>query len=523
MDEAVEPVTPLYVHQVALTTINVPDSGDGSPSLFPVVGVWADLSPMQASGFSLAHDADRTLPVVVITDSVLDATNPAVMNIVVAQAHDGPGLHDDDDQMAVAPFGPHWSLRVPTTWVAMATVVMGTPLQMRMVLIDGPPPLTPEHHILTLADAGPVVVPSMGGVQTTLTQVMGAEWSVPIPVHVEHSHAAPEINLMRDQLWATIAGVALGQTRALNKVESFAEWVATLNSGDAEEQAKYDSAMQAAEWIAESSLSEPLPRDSNGHVVWPAAMASLVDKIESSIDETTLTSLDEGLAFEDAVEAFGLKSAMTALCVTAAVKANTATTSGHATPADEKLTPAYLLGMWLDEQSDDPWWATRATHHLLLHHDTDVLVNLLSCNPGSDSLAQGHGPLTMRLFHVVTEALSSLGLSPDQFAEHVRGLDLTPAGFDDTVYVSTRLLAVCAEEAHTDNDQCPGCVAVESIVSETSDQYRLVQAAVGALPVLADLSAQLNGLQVGDEDWKSHREGFLMHWMEHTAIHPVND
>lgn len=527
MDESVEPVVPLFVHQAALTSLDVAHR-DEDVSLVPVLGVWADLSPMLAAGtIDEVRENERMMPVLVITDSVLDPTNPAIVNLVVSAARNAPADLPDraadsgtDDGVTVTAFGPHWSVRVPTSWVGLLTAIMGTPVQVRMVLIDGMPPAVPEHAVVTLPQCAAIILPTPAGVHDTLTEAMGAEWASPVAtVSDHHLHGAPPPNVMREQLWAITSGIALGQEHALNRAETFAQWVAVLAAGDAEDRAKHDALVEAAAWAYESAMCEAVPRAPDGSVAWPPTMTPLVAKVAELTDETAFTSYEDGLFFEDAVDVFGMESALMALCVNLAAKAAWVA----AEPSDPgsmstALSSSYLLGMWMDPASDDPWWATRATHALLLHHDTEVLVDLLTCNPSDVSRNEPHGPLTFRYLHVVTEALASLDLDPSGLVGLLGRLDVIPPRFNDMVHVATRLLGACTEEVGPGDEQCPGCVAVNVLVAETSDQQRLIAAAAGLLPLLADLDAQQAALPVGDEEWRDHRAAFLMHWLDHTAF-----
>lgn len=522
MDEAVDPVVPLTVHEVALTTINVP-TDDGALCLYPVIGVWADLLPVRDSGAVVETGSDRVLPVLVVTDSVLDATDPSQMTVLISQVPVEAAAADDlDPDAEVSSFGPHWSLRLPTSWVGMALVVTGTPLQMRVLLVDGAPPLEPQTHVLTLEEVTAVVIPTVSGVAATLSPVMGPEWSAPVPISIAHVHQPSGPNLMRDQLWSLVAGMALGQERAWNRLLSFVEVAARMeHAADTSEQVRLAAITEAADWLSESCQLVPLPRTEDGQVRWPAPLVPLVEKFVECLDVDAFDALDRGVPFAVAAPEHGIATALVALSVLVAAKADGATDPTLTIDADfTRFTPAYLLGVWLDEDTDAPWWASRATHHLLLHHDTEVLVNLLSCAP--EESQYGHGPMAVRLLHVLTEALAALDLDAETFAQKVTALDVVPPGVSDILHVCRRLLTTCAEVVNADADECPGCVAVEELVEGIEDQQRLLRAAVGTLPVLADLTADLDGLVVGEPDWLTHRENFLMHWLNHTAFHPLD-
>jgi hypothetical protein len=520
------PVVPLTVHAVSTTALNV-DTG-GGPSLYPVIGVWADLSPLREAGVEFNSGRPNSLPVLVITDSVLNSTNPALMTVVLARADDG-NVAEADDPFAMHAFGPHWSAQVPTAWVSMATVVMGTSIQMRMILIDGAPPVDPSAHLLATDDDAFVILPTPGAVRDSLSKAMGSEWSVPLG---DDRSADPDsdANVMRDMVWSNVAGIALGQDRAWNRTLNFAETAEGFADGNEADQQNLEATLEALSWALEASHSLPLPRDEDDEVAWPAPLRGLGQRFEDATDPVVVDGLDQGVPVGSAVSSWGTQAVLIAGAQVLAARAlrepeplRVADADGPREENSHRYEPqrstSHTLALWFDEECDLPVWATRATHHLLVGHDSEVLVDFLVGDP--DEALCGHGEYTLRTFHALAQALETLDLDVSGFAGRVERLAFTPPHLSDIVFACDAVLEAQARAAAS--GECVGCAGVEALLEVPMEANRAVGAVVAALPFVADLSADLHGLEVGDDEWVTYREEFLGHFLEHTAYSAERD
>ena len=546
------PVVPLMVHRVALTQVNVPST---SPvNLYPVVGVWGDLTPLvNALG---SPQSDDSLPVVLVTDVVLDAANPALCTLLLSQARtvnpadmdtDGvlPSVVDGPDGPAL-PVGETWTLQIPTAWLGMVHAVSDTPLQLRILLFDGFPPAYPETCMHQLTDATAVVLTTMKGVHEVLSTVMQPEWVHPMHVHrqSDDGDGLASSNTGRDLLWVTVAGLALGQDHAVNKALALADTVdhATRSpvpdapSGpgvgvdvasqfvwveDTELVPGLEVLVEVCEWALESSDAYELPRDEAGKVVWPTQLEPYRDKIDTTLNLATVDAFEEGHTFEDVMNVYGARDALFAFMMVLAGRALEAVKEPDIIEDGFRYTTSYLLGVWLDEDTETPWWATRATENLLMYHDTLVLKNLLDAAPIMDGEMAGQSVMMFRLLHVVTEALASLSITEDTFTRMANELDVKPSRFNDIMYVSSALMSHAGHAVMSERDECPGCYAVEQMVLETTDQKRLRATAAEMLPMLADVAASVENTVVGDPAWVQFRDLFLTQWLARTSFVPV--
>lgn len=524
MDEDVTPPR-LHVHQVSLSSINAPQD-DEALRLFPVVTVWANLAPLRSAGVEWSEDSPR-IQVLFVVDAVLDARNPGVTNIVVAEAN--RHIHEDNtedgegvivvigDEASRDPEALAWEMRVPTAWLGCAMAMSYTPLRMRMVIVDGPPPFEPENHVIPVEKVAFTVVPVQETCGAELAQVMDPEWADPQTLGEENAvHTViPDRMLMRDMLWACMSGMALGQERAFHAAVTLAQHAeVAASSEDETTHAHFHDLLEAVSLLTDSVGGRNLLEDLHSSTGWPAPMSDLMPLVREHVDLDVFSAVDRGVPLDELFDRpEGIGAAMLALSVLGALSASV-TVAGVIDRSQFPMSVSYLTGTWLDDEGYEPWWAMRACMPALLHHDTEVLTDLLGSNPYGHPAEGDHGHLARRWLHVTTEALMDQELTADKLCEEARRSDVQPPGFDDVLFVARRLLENAME---TDSDECFGCYASASMIDEVSDQTRLLRSAAKVLPMLADLSAQRHDLAVGETEWLQHRQEFLMRWLDNTA------
>ena len=519
-------VLPLRVHRVALSSIEVPGE-TGTPSqLYPVIGVWADLSPLDAAGVPPCDPSDTHLPVLAVVAAIPDPSNPTMVDVIVSPMGN---VHHGDLQGDSAE-DPQWLLRVPATCVGLTTVLSESVLQVRMVLIDGLSPEFPEQDAVTFAQARAVIFPDPVVTSGALQHVMGQQWLRPVEIAPTLGPlTAPTADLMRDMVWTLAAGIALSQERTWNRAVTFCAWAGQFAETDPENPRRR-LAVSAQSLLTRSEGTSWFTPE--GQMSYPGPMAPLIGAIEDRVNPLAYAAIARRMRFEDIVELVGFSSALLAVIASAAAAALRAVEFPDGSfddhrPGEDERSASYLLAQWLGDPGAEPWWATRATTSLLLHHDTEILIDLLTpvswasaTNgvPVAGADDEAAPPLLFRWLHVLTEALVVSELSPAELVAALKRMDVVLPCLPDVEMVAVSLLT-----AHTTThaQECRECAAVHEVLATSPDLSRTIRAAVGALPVLADVQAITNGHAVGGEQWSVQRNQYVAHWLHQSALAPA--
>lgn len=508
----------LHVHKTALTSTTFVND-DGVTTVVPAVGVWADLGPLRAAGLRVNTFEDGMFPVMMIVSSSFHEF-PLTLDLLIAEVKDEP----EPDGLNVS-VGEPWLITVPTSWVGLVTALEATPLNAKMILVDGVPPVSPESTSLTVDHGGIVLIPTEGGVSATLRQAMAPQWTRPMGDQVTPDVVVDPISFLRNEFWSLSSGIAMGHEHALNKMFAFAEWLAvsaqasgpqvTLDGVGEVDVASVDAFAEIADRVALRSWHDYECRGEDETAKWPGPMAVLSERLEAPgpVFMDAVKAWDEpGVEFDDVARVFSVRDAVLSLAVAAARRAVVTAETERGCGVPDASTSTYVLGVWADADADVPSWAIRATADMLMHHDTSVLLDLLNCNPDNDG--NPHGVLATSYLHMLTAALGSEGMMPAEVVASVRGNDVVPANVEDLAYVANTLTSKMFEVVEdSDSDVCPACAAVEHLVESAQDQARLLVAATALLPVLADVHAAERGESVGDEHWLMHRQEFLAGWL----------
>lgn len=543
----------LTVHDLALTSLNAPGE-DGSTRLYPVMAVWADLSPITERGVQ-ADSVPHGFPVLHIVDSRIDLADPSQMGLLIGHAEPVEGDLDGSTTVEVVP--EHlWELTLPTTWVGLATALSQSDLNARVVLLDGLAPPDPARAIVAVWQPGFMLLPQPGGVSETLAAAMARQWIGPAHIHTlldaDRDDGLDHPDRMRDELWSIVAGVAMGSAAAGNRLIAFAGFVEQcLSSQDEDEAALAQRVIDRLGMFDVGQLLSIVREPATGEYLWPEPMQALGEtaiadgvfaRLEADFlnatssrdpsNETTAagafdvsrpdtdygedadeTDPDDALRVPDLLtshSAHDVVRACTLMVAAVAVRLSDAENAQH--PGEQWLTPAFLTGTWLGN-STPPWWTLVATHSMLMQYDTAILIDLLNANPHApDEPAAAQSTLARRFMHTLVKCMADLNLHAESAADTFKDLDMVVGDVEDLIYVAEELLGAAHAVAEDPaEDDCPSCVAVEHLIARTTDQARLVRTIAALFPLLADLSA--SGLVVGEGDWLEQRSEWSMRWL----------
>lgn len=528
----------LTVHRVALTSMAFPRT-EGEPTLFPVVAVWADLTPLLDAGLVLANDGisvpglrtidafrlpDRARIGLVLSpkataaelaDADLDEDLDEDLDGLAPDSASDPA--EDEQPLTVAevldPFYPRFNLILPTTTVALVTALSSMPVGFRLVLLHGEPPASPESLVLGVPDVAACVLLAE---ETTFAALEGQVpdlLAAPLPYEIE-SDDEDELTVhdsMRALVWSTIAGTALGEQVSYRRLLGFGQWAHDLATRPEIDTERLAGVLNNAATIQMLSMDAVVEEDATVDLtVLPAAMAALQASITADVSAAALNDLAQGLPFPDVAQAYGLHQTLPALGVLVAARA-------HAVVAEQAngVTVSWLVATWLDGESEYPLWTFPSCAPALAHHDVAVIGDLLATQPQGFA-AEEHGPLLGRYLHMLAEAVGLMDMDEATLESGLRGLDVTPQNLPDLIALATTMMWDGYAAAERADGTCPACAAIEGVMGGWEPQ-RLARAAATLLPCLADLDAADQGHPVGDEAWVAYRTEFLRDWLHEAA------
>lgn len=510
-------VTPLRVHRVALASM-VSATDDAPDRLLPVLAIWVDTAPLDAAGVGLPEPEAQRLPVLTVLHAHHEGDRAATIALVVAPLGSEPAT------FAGSGAGAGWLLRLPATHLGLVTALAQTELAVRMVLVSGPVPTDPEAAPIEFDQARAVIWPDESVVAGALRDHLPDEWVpalAPVPRLLDVGEAVEQtapMHLIRDQLWAAVAGLAQGHSHALGRTVSLAAW-ADSDEASSGNRTHRSEMVEVAQRLLTHSAADIWASHDPHH--FPATMTALVDDITERVPDLAWSAIARGLEFDELCELLDFQPALLAVCVAAAASAQ-GSVEHEVFP--EPASASHLLATWVDENTRpeydghtdvQPWWASRATQYLLLHHDNGVLVDLLTL-PGED---HDVSVLGWRWLHVLVEALAASEMTSAEFSAALPHLDILVPGLFEIEDLCTRLM-----DAHAflpRDEKCPACTVLEVVLPYFPDTDTLISSAVGALPVLADLQAELDHQDVGSEEWRIQRSQYLSHWLHRTAVLPL--
>lgn len=492
------------VHQVALTSVQIVSQNPSDEIMYAAIGVWADLSGLPDECLPWAQDGD--LPAVYVTDAYL-LPDRARLALCVAPAETFPRMAGEP-----VPDETPFTIIVPTTAVALATSLMMSPAHFPMILIDGPAPADPAFATIDPDTITAVIDLDPGLTHDALHDTVDPALHMPIPFPQQDQYAADLAapSTERDLLWMIVSGVAMGHTHALNRAISTGQFWQASEAGAPE---RHEAAIAAGTFLAEASMDAMAEYGAEVALnALPAPMVALAEQIGISVDTSALINLVDGVPFTRVCAEHGIAAAAPALAVVAAARAIAVAGEDMETGA----TPSWLLGSWLDDVNDEPFWATRPLVDLLSAYDTTVAADLLGVGP-SDAVAQ-EASLTLRYaVHGLVDAMLDMDATPTTIMDGLASNPVRPGNYADMALLASTLLTAGTDAAEDEEVGCAGCEAANTICDSGWNLKRLAAAASALLPALADLSAARHDHGVGEPDWVSHRTQFMGSLMDGVA------
>ena len=492
------------VHQVALTSVLISSQDPADEIMFAAIGVWADLSNLPDQCLPWAEEGD--LPAVYVTDAYLlpDRTRLALS---VAPAQTFPTMSDEP-----APDEAPFTIIVPTTAVALATSLMMSPARFVMMLMDGLPPADPAFATVDPDTITAVIDLDPGLTHDALCGTVDPALHMPIPFpqHDAHADALADPSTERDLLWMMVSGVAMGHTHALNRTLAMGMLWQAADGADPQ---RHEAAVAAGTFLAEASMDATAEYGALVNLnALPGAMGLLSEQIGTSVDTAALINLLDGVPFPRVCAEHGIAVALPALAVVAAARA----VAVSVIDVDLGGTASWLVGAWLDDVNDEPFWAVRPLVELLSAHDTTVASDLLGVGP-QGSNAKDASVTLQHTVHALADALLDMDVAPATVVHDLGANLVRSANFADMALLAETLLSTGTDAADDDEVDCAGCEAAQTVCDSGWDLKRLAAASAALLPALADLSAAKHEHAVGEPDWVVHRVQFMASLLDTVA------
>lgn len=502
---------------LAMTSMRGMSAKDGTAVLHAAAVLWADCAPLTQAGIPLGFDEDGLTRLAVVRATADRAGRVANLVLVV-------GDQEELDSAERVEF----EVSIPVTVLGLSVALSDSPAPFHVFLFDGRAPRRAGFAEFTVADAAAIIDVTTqaarqvlpGRVTTALTD----------PMDVADPQAEAEVELVRALLYPAIAGVAVGHLSAFNHLAAMGEQAhrVALAGSDGEADPKDLDRMQSLLDVVDYALeqSQQTVHDSDVQVnyeAFPAALEPLRAKIVEMWRPEIVAALSGGGQVWDVALQFGLPDTVLVAAVMLAQRA-------WAIQGDDRavgLSVCWVIAEWMTgfDDADEPYWALPSTGPGLAHHDTAVLTDLMSVQPGGAD-SEVPGEILVEFLHTLTAAVLDSQRTSQQMTQALQSNDVRPANLADVMVLVQSLLDAAAELTagagavdglHTEQGACLACAGIESVGMYSWPVPRLAAAATSAMALLADLDAADAGWPIGEPQWVQHRMEFLSHWLNLAA------